>query len=41
MVVKTQRQERREIDRTEKAMQRCIPEGHTAEESGSCAKRAG
>lgn len=30
--VKTQRQERREIDRAEKAMQRCIAEGHTVEE---------
>lgn len=30
--VKTQRQERREIDRAEKAMQRCVAEGHTVEE---------
>lgn len=30
--VKTQRQERREIDRAEKAMQRCITESHTVEE---------
>lgn len=30
--VKTQRQERREIDRAERAMKRCIAEGHTAEE---------
>jgi hypothetical protein len=30
--VKTQRQERREIDRAEKAMQRCIAEGHTVQE---------
>lgn len=30
--VKTQRQERREIDRAEKAMQRCIADGHTVEE---------
>ncbi len=30
--VKAQRQERREIDRAEKAMQRCIAEGHTVEE---------
>ena len=30
--VKTQRQERREIDRAAKAMQRCIAEGHTVEE---------
>ena len=30
--LKTQRQERREIDRAEKAMQRCIDEGHSIEE---------
>lgn len=30
--VKTQRQERREIERAEKAMQRCIAEGHAIEE---------
>lgn len=30
--VKTQRQERREIDRAEKAMQRCVAEGHLTEE---------
>ena len=30
--VKTQRQERREIDRAEKAMKRCVAEGHTVEE---------
>ncbi len=30
--VKTQRQERREIDRAEKAMQRCVSEGHMIEE---------
>jgi hypothetical protein len=30
--VKAQRQERREIDRAEKAIHRCIAEGHTVEE---------
>jgi hypothetical protein len=29
---KTRRRERREIDRAERAMERCIAEGHTAEE---------
>jgi hypothetical protein len=30
--VKTQRQERREIDRAEKAMQRCVAGAHVIEE---------
>ncbi|CAN5686350.1 hypothetical protein BH20ACT1_BH20ACT1_07980 [soil metagenome] len=30
--VKTQRQERAEIERASGAMQRCVEEGHTAEE---------
>jgi hypothetical protein len=30
---KTQRQERAEIDRADRAMNRCIAEGHTAEEN--------
>jgi len=29
---KTRRRERREIDRAERAMERCVAEGHTAEE---------
>lgn len=31
--VKTRRRERQEIDRAEKAMKRCIAEGHTTEEN--------